>query len=93
MTGSCPEKNNLYLNKGPRKSRFLLNIPDRRTDIYNYNIASLLKSHDMLTNLKLVSKKMESKVSHIRSKTILYNIIEMMYLITHITENLVYEAS
>ncbi len=32
-----------YLNQGPRKSRFPLNVVDRRTDICFYRVAVLLK--------------------------------------------------
>ena len=37
------KKSGLCLNQGPRKSRFPLNVADRRTDIWNNRAASLLK--------------------------------------------------
>ncbi len=38
-----------YLNQGPRKSRFLLNVVDRRTDICFYRVALLLKISFQIT--------------------------------------------
>ncbi len=42
-------KADLYLNQGPRKSRFPLNVADRLTEIFINKVDSLLKiSHILL---------------------------------------------
>ncbi len=43
-----------YLNYGPRKSRFPLNVVDRRTDICFYRVALLLKINILLTSLQTI---------------------------------------
>ncbi len=47
MRGMCTEKKELYINKGPRKSRFHLNLPDVR-------VASLLKRVQGIIDFKWV---------------------------------------
>ncbi len=42
MRGICTKKIERYLNQGPRKSRFPLNVVDRRTDICRCRVALLL---------------------------------------------------
>ena len=49
----------IYLEQGPRKSRFPQNVSNGQTDISNYRVASLLKSP--INRLKKYINKLDSK--------------------------------
>ena len=69
----CTKKIGAYLNQGPRKSRFPLNLTDiqidihtfRRTDICFYRVVLLLKRFKSSAKIALLSKYLSYKIDNL----------------------------